>query len=255
MPEMLARYENKYLIDARTMATIRDWARTFCEPDAYGVDGVYGVNSLYLDTTSYTLAHQTLEGIRNRRKFRIRTYGWEATDPVFLEIKARVGTSIIKQRALMDRKYVQPMVTGQLPPDTDYVALKSSHQDDLIRFRNGIDEMDLRPRLWVRYVREAYQSAFGDGARLTFDTALEVQVPDEERPFVPTPEDWCRVPLDGHQNILEMKYNGAFPVWMLRIARSLQLHRLSCSKYVQGAMLTGHLPFATLERGLRWTAF
>lgn len=255
MPEMLARYEFKYLIEAGTMAKIRDWTRTFCEPDAYGVDGLYSVNSLYLDTSTWTLAHQTVDGIRNRYKARIRTYGWTEADPVFLEIKGRVGTSIVKQRALMDRKYVKGMLTGQLPEDGKFVALKASHQDDLVRFRNKVDEADLRPRLWVRYMREAYGSTFGDGARLTFDTALEVQVPREDDPYVPDPEDWITVPLDGPQIILEMKFNGAFPMWMLRLTKAFQLFRVSCSKYCQGAMLTGHLPYASLERGLRWTAF
>lgn len=255
MPEMLARYEFKYLIDAATMAQIRGWTRAFCEPDEYGTDGVYSVNSLYLDTPSWTLAHQTLDGIRNRYKARIRTYGWSETDPVFLEIKGRVGTSIVKQRALMDRKYVHGMLRGELPPDGDFKALKASHQDDLVRFRNKLDESDLRPRLWVRYIREAYGSSYGDGARLTFDSALEVQLPSEDEPYVPDPDDWLSVPLLGPPIILEMKFNGAFPMWMLRLTRTLELYRVSCSKYVQGAELTGHLPFASLERGLRWTAF
>lgn len=255
MPEMLARYEFKYLIDAATMAKIRDWTRAFCEPDTYGTDGIYNVCSLYLDTPSWTLAHQTLEGVRNRYKARIRTYGFAETDPVFLEIKGRVGTSIVKQRALMDRKYVKGILKGELPPDGDFLALKSSHQDDLVRFRNKVDESDLRPRLWVRYIREAYGSTFGDGARLTFDYALDVQQPQEDEPFVPVDEEWITVPLDGPQIILEMKFNGAFPMWMLRMTQALQLQRVSCSKYVQGALMTGHLPFGSLERGLRWTAF
>lgn len=255
MPEMLARYEFKYLIDAATIDRIRDWTRAFCEPDTYGADGIYNVSSLYLDTTTWTLAHQTLEGVRNRYKARIRTYGFTDADPVFLEIKGRVGTSIVKQRALMDRKYVDGMLKGQLPPGGAFTALKSGHQDDLVRFRNKIDEADLRPRLWVRYVREAYGSTYGDGARLTFDSALEVQIPSEDQPYVPTAEEWITVPLDGPQIILEMKFNGAFPMWMLRLTQALQLYRVSCSKYVQGALLTGHVPFGSLERGLRWTAF
>ena len=124
----------------------------------------------------------------------------------------------------------------------------------LIDFRNRMDGGDLRPRLWVAYLREAWGSAFGDGARLTFDWGLRVQPPSIDRPFVPEPDEWVGVPLD-QPCVLELKFNGAFPNWMLRMVRSVGLERNNCSKYLQGALRTGHLPWAALERGRRWTAF
>jgi hypothetical protein len=256
MPEMLARYEFKYLIHPDLIPEIRAWARLYCEPDAYGVDGKYKVSSLYLDTVDWMLARQTLEGVRNRFKLRMRTYGFTEEDPVFLENKGRVGTSILKQRALVDRATARALVDNCPMPERGYPALKASHNDDLIRYRNRVDALDMRPRLWVRYDREAYGSAYGDGARLTFDLALEVQVPTLETPFDPDPDSWQRVPLEvpGYE-ILEMKFNGAFPNWMLRLVHKFGLYRVSCSKYVQGAVLSGHLPWASLERGERWTAF
>lgn len=254
MPEMLARYEFKYLIPWEQIPVIRQWAQTFCEPDPYGVDGRYDVNSLYLDTTDWLLARQTLEGQRNRYKLRMRTYGWTEEDPVFLELKGRVGTSIVKQRALVSRPTAVHISQGDITEEP-LRALKSSHQDDFVRFCNRVDRMDMRPRLWVRYQREAYGSTYGDNARLTFDTSLEVQIPPMDTPFVPDPEQWQSVPLEGGHQILEMKFNGAFPMWMLRLVHSLGLERVSSSKYVQGAVLSGHLPWAALERGERWTAF
>lgn len=255
MPEMLARYEFKYLIPWDQIPVIRDWARTFCEPDAYGIEGRYEVNSVYLDTIDWLLARQTLEGQRNRYKLRMRTYGWTDEDAVFLELKGRVGTSIVKQRALVDRAAAIHIACGDEAPEGGHRALKASHQDDMLRFLNRVDRMDMRPRLWVRYQREAYGSTYGDNARLTFDTGLEVQIPPMDAPFHPEPESWQSVPLEQGKQILELKFNGAFPMWMLRMVHSLGLVRESCSKYVQGAVLTGHLPWASLERGERWTAF
>jgi hypothetical protein len=215
------------------------------------------VSSLYLDTLDWKLARQTLEGVRNRFKLRMRTYGFTEEDPVFLENKGRVGTSILKQRALVDRDTARELVSfAPVMPDAGLHALKTSHQDDMLRFRNQMDLLDMRPRLWVAYDREAWGSAYGDGARLTFDLDLRVQVPPFDTPFDPDPDAWQPVPLElAGKQILEMKFNGAFPNWMLRLVHSFGLNRVSCSKYVQGAVLSGHLPWASQERGERWTAF
>lgn len=251
MPTLRARYEFKYLITEAQVAVIREVARTFCDPDPYGEDGNYQVASLYLDTWDFKLARQTLTGVRNRYKARIRTYGWTDADPCFLEIKERVGTSILKQRALIERAQVHAMLDQQAGP---FHAMKASHQPDLDFFQNRVLLEDLRPRLWVRYFREAYGSRYGDNARLTFDRSLVVQTPDPELPYVPDHDQWTAVPLEGPPTILEMKFDGAHPGWMRDLALGLQLKRVSCSKYMQGVSEAGDVPFSATERGWSWMA-
>lgn len=256
MPSFLARYEFKYLVPPEEVAPIRDIARVYCEPDPYGEEGRYEVNSLYFDDWDWLTARMTLGGARERFKVRIRTYGWADTDAVFLELKDRVGTTILKQRALMDRKYVRALCLGQLPDEgASFPALKESHQPDLEAFRNRLDLLDLRPRLWVRYVREAFGSIYGDGARLTFDSELQVQLPDNDDPYVPDHSQWQDAPWDGPPVMVEMKFNGAFPDWMRWVVHRFGLLRISGSKYVNGALRSGHLPWGSLERSERWTAF
>jgi hypothetical protein len=254
MPEMLARYEFKYLIPRDRIADIRARARMYCEPDPYGKDGVYSVNSLYLDDVDWSLARQTLEGVRNRYKLRMRTYGWTEGDPVFCEIKGRVGTSILKSRALIDRSLATAVATGS-PVAGGVPALKPSHQPDLDRFRNRVDHLDLRSRMWVGYVREAWGSAYGDGARLTFDLDLKGLSADDHSPFEPDHSLWRDVCFDRDEVILELKFNGAFPRWMLQIVHDHGLQRQSVSKYVNCVMLDGQSPWATWERGDQWIAF
>ncbi len=255
MPSLTARYEFKYLITDEQEAWIRQMTKMYCGPDPYGVDGTYNISSLYFDTWDWDLAMQTVEGVRNRYKLRIRTYGFTEIDPVFLEDKSRVGTSILKQRALVDRKFVEAVCRGELPVDECFRALKVDHTDDMNRFRNTMDLVDLRPRLWVAYQREAYGSIYGDGARLTFDRQLRVQSPDVDHPYVPDDAAWQSVVLDGPQTILEMKFNGAFPFWMQRIVHGLRLNRVSCSKYVQGAEQLGDVPWNRVEWRGGWTLY
>lgn len=225
----------------------------FCDHDPYGVDGRYKIWSLYFDTWNWHLAQQTVEGQRNRYKVRMRTYHIHRDADVYCEIKSRVGTSILKLRAKVDRETAVRMARGSTPPEGGYLTLEPSHQADLNRFRDRIDLTDLRPRMWVGYTRQAWLSRYGDGARVTFDTEVVCQVPDAEQPFSAAPGGWRPVVLDGEQQIVELKFNGAFPFWMQRIVRSMGLRRISCSKYLQSAQQAGGVPWAKMEWSERWT--
>lgn len=255
MPAFQARYEFKYLLRPEQEPYVRELARLYCDPDAYGQDGIYDVCSMYLDSWDWKLALQTIEGVRTRTKMRIRTYGFTDDMPVFVENKGRVGTTILKSRALIRREDWAPLVGEGLPPSRGFLALKASHQPDLDEFRNTMDLLDLRPRLWVLYKREAYQSRYGDGARLTFDLDLRVQPTGLIAPDRPDPTAWQRVQLDGPPSILELKFNDAFPAWMQRLVLDMGMQRVSCSKYVQGVQQTGDLPWNHTERSGPWMAF
>lgn len=247
MPDLLARYEFKYLIDEGVAAGIREFVRSYLEPDPYGEDGAYWVNSLYLDTEDWKLARQTIDGVKNRFKLRMRCYQFDDS-PVFCENKGRVGTTIVKTRALCKRVDAETIARNLPPADGRVEAQKPHHQTDLDRFRNLVDLIDARPRLWVRYHREAWVSPYGDGARLTFDRRLQVQVPSEPV-FLPK-MGWFHAVGLPKPTILEIKFNGASPHWMRNLVQMFNLKRLSVAKYVLGAQEVGNLPFnGTVERG------
>lgn len=253
MASLRARYEFKYLITPEQEAWIRELVDMFCEPDRFGDHGRYNIWSLYFDTWDWHLAQQTVEGQRSRYKLRMRTYHLRRDTQVFCEIKSRIGTSILKLRANVDRASAIQIARGQAPPLEGYKALNAEHQADLGRFRDRMDLADLRPRMWVGYERQAWLSKFGDGARVTFDSQVICQVPDPDRPFETSDGAWQPVILDGEQQILELKFNGAFPSWMQRIVRSMGLRRVSCSKYLQSAQQAGDVPWAQMEWRERWT--
>jgi hypothetical protein len=250
MSTFAARYEFKYLITEAQADWAGKVADFYCEKDRFGDDGVYEVSSLYFDTVDWLTALATVEGVRERFKVRIRTYGFEDKDPVFLEDKSRVGTTILKRRAMVERDFAHPICTGLVPKS---VAEDCKDPISVAHFRNLVDELDMRPKLWVRYQREAWASAYGDNARMTFDRYLEVQLPGDVRPFEPTKENWTTVPLNGPPTILELKFSGAAPGWMFRIIHGLQIQRVSCSKYVQGVEQLIEQPWAETDGGRPWT--
>ncbi|MCB9673981.1 MAG: polyphosphate polymerase domain-containing protein [Alphaproteobacteria bacterium] len=226
-----ARYEFKYVVPPEVADAIRERTAVWMERDAFGDDGTYRVTSLYLDRWDRMLARQTWEGVRERFKLRLRYYD-HATDIFWAEVKLRVGKSIAKLRDVVPLEEALSLASGMpLPPDLAAAG----------RFRMLSEKIDAQPALWVRYQREAWVSPWGDGARLTFDSELEVQPPTGVAR--PVHDEWRTVDLDAPV-IVEMKFNGAFPRWMQHIAEGLELSRTSCSKYAQGVELVGERPWA-----------
>ncbi|MEZ4318502.1 MAG: polyphosphate polymerase domain-containing protein [Myxococcota bacterium] len=226
-----ARYEFKYVVDTDVAAAISHRAAMWMERDAFGDDGSYRVTSLYLDRWDWMLARQTWEGVRERFKLRLRYYDHDA-DVYFAEVKLRIGKSIAKIRDVVPYEVARALAEGAPLPEG---------APEAPRFRALAEKIDAQPRLWVRYMREAWVSPWGDGSRLTFDTQLEVQSPlGSERPL---PQEWRYVDLTNPV-VVEMKFNGAFPLWMQQVTEALGLERTSCSKYAQGAELLGDAPWA-----------
>ncbi len=228
---MLARYEFKYLLEPFQEGFVRDIASAFMEPDPHGAR--YSVYSLYFDSLDWWAADTVLDGILLREKLRIRTYGFDGKQPWFLEIKRRIGSSILKDRAMVPPAIPQRVVRG-LPVEPELIErCRERDRPAVLKFLKEIDLLGMFPRLWVAYTREPWVSPFGDGARLTFDRDLSIQPVTEATLDRPDPALWVRTPLE-HPTILEMKFNGASPAWMQRIVHQLGLQRISVSKYVTG---------------------
>jgi len=249
-----ARYEFKYLITPWQQDEIRPIVSAMMDHDPYAPDGVYSVYSLYFDDPTWKCARATLEGLRERFKLRIRTYGFTPDFPVFVEDKGRIGTSIVKRRALIDRETVRGICRGEIEPPGGYGTRNDRDARTVHRFRNLVDGLRMVPRLWVGYEREPYVSPYGDGSRLTFDRELHVQAPSGPDIYEPLDDAWVPVPLD-QPIILEMKFNGAFPRWMQSIVHALQLRRTSCSKYTLGAVQVWESPWSRPQWSTAWTQY
>lgn len=232
---MNGRYEMKYPLDLAQADVALKWAQSFCVPDAFGDAGRYEVISLYFDTRDDRLMTSTLEGFRDRFKVRVRAYSREERAPLFAEIKRRLGRVVAKERARGTRDAIRALLHGQ-------AALLEPLDRGLV-FRSLVERLALRPRVWVRYQRQAFTSAFGDGARLTVDDRIEAQIPSLDDPLYPSPELWVPVPTD-QPRLLELKYHGAFPAWMDRLVGAIGVRRSSFSKYARAAQ--------AVPRGVVW---
>ena len=227
---MLAcRYEMKYIIDEIRAAGIVRYVRPFLQPDRYSKlqrGGMYPIVSLYLDAPDLQLCRESLTGVKNRFKLRIRSYTDEPEYPRFLEIKRRINTVIFKSRARVADQDVPILLQGRsLPPQgytTDEAAL-SQFQYYLTTIRGG-------PVVLVRYLRQAFEGTSEDRVRVTFDRELCYKVTDEPRVRLGG-SGWQHHALTTGYTILEIKFTDRYPAWLTRLVREFDLEVTPVSKY------------------------
>jgi len=95
------RYEAKYVVHPSLIPQIRDYIRPFCELDEHcrGSTPEYTITTLQLDSTNMALHYAKLWDFVDRFKLRVRTYDPIGSSPVFMEVKAKFRTTVVKYRS------------------------------------------------------------------------------------------------------------------------------------------------------------
>jgi hypothetical protein len=229
-----SRFELKYIIDENCARGIRQFISSHLEPDSYArpdMDNAYPISSLYLDNSGLTLFGQTVQGMKNRFKLRIRFYDDDPSHPAFLEIKRRVTDVIKKERATVTRDAVRRVLRGD-GPRLEYLKGDPTNPKSgsaLQNFCHLCQSIDARGMVYVSYVREAYVSPNSDQVRVTFDRQLLGSPYEQGSPLqLPTQGAWP----DVGGVILELKFTDRFPPWMREVVQAFNLQRTSVPKYI-----------------------
>lgn len=222
------RFECKYLVPEAVAQRIARSAAPFLTPDPYAAKRpgyTYPISTLYLDSEDLRLYRETREGQRTRFKLRIRAYSDDADAPLLFEIKRRADGIVRKWRSVVPRPALPALVAGrqiELPGVRDQQRL---WLDEFVRLMLAVRA---RPRVLVRYDREAYLGVTGPDVRVTFDRRLQAAT-----------QDRAEVRMGGagfrsvgeRQVILELKFNDRCPAWLLQLVKRFELRRTSYSKY------------------------
>lgn len=233
--ESVSRYEAKFLIPEVMVDPIREHIQAMCSPDPYtGPDGLYMVNNLYFDTLDLRFYHDTRFKQYVRFKPRIRFYGMELGEFVWLEVKHKLRNVTWKVRRRTDSA-ILPRCFDTLPFPTDgRDNITDSFEDIVLRY-------NAKPILQVRYVREAWVSDIDTYGRITFDHALTSKtlygadslIADDT--FLPF-DDAISTGFRGDESpvVLEIKTNVDVPLWVVGMIRMFGLKRVGFSKYCNG---------------------
>lgn len=233
---MPLRYERKYLVPIDALDTFRDEISPFVRPDTFADCSKgypeYTVRSIYLDRYKKEAIRDKLDGLRDRKKLRIRGYNFREEDSkVFLEIKNKIADRIFKNRALIPFNHLEDVMNFG---DFSFWDEKShrKYHDDAVKFLYNVKRFNMFPVNLIVYDREPYQGKIDPGVRITFDKNIRSTL---NPAFSELYDDiGYEYPWKNHF-ILEIKYFDApMPSWAKSIVHRYELKAEALSKYVEG---------------------
>ncbi len=227
------RLEYKFLVNNEQLNLIRKKISPFVKLDPYVKDtndNEYTVRSIYFDSSNFDFYHEKIDGIKIRKKLRIRGYNNPSeNDLVFLEIKNKYDNFIGKNRApillhdlgkLLKTKSVE---TYALTNN----GFANSIQDGE-KFFHHIIRNGLKPTILIVYEREAFFSKFDSSLRITFDKNLRYfENPRINNLYSDKDLEYAT----PNHFVLEIKFNNGYPKWVQDIIQEFELARRSVSKY------------------------
>lgn len=228
------RFEHKYMLSEFQAQAIRQVVASRLDIDENGVgkpNFSYPVHSLYLDSPDLYTFWSTINGDKNRFKLRLRFYNDDPESPVFFEIKRRVNSCILKQRAGVKKHAVARLLNGHLPAPSDLLSNSAKSLAAAERFLLLVGQIHAVPQAHVCYLREAYVDTLTDNVRVTFDRKVMTE-PRSVPVFTTTMKDPSR-PF-GDRVILELKFTDRYPGWMRELVEDFHLMQCGAAKYCEG---------------------
>lgn len=211
------RREQKYMLSADQRQALEAAMRKYMEPDKYARSDI---RNIYYDTPDHRLVRRSLEKPAYKEKLRLRSYGTASgSDTVFLEMKKKYKGVVYKRRVELPQGVAM-----------DYMADKAARLDagqigrEIDYFKDFYQT--LQPSLYLSYDRLAWHSA-DDSLRITLDWNICYRTRDMDLSKEPGGEQL----LPEGMSLLEIKAEGAMPLWLAQLLSRAQIRQVSFSKY------------------------
>jgi hypothetical protein len=221
------RYEIKYLMPESSLPELRHrlTARMTVDSNMGGKPG--RISSLYYDTRDLRFYWEKIEGLKFRRKLRIRAYGEPETidddTTVFVEIKQRTNRVTQKRRVALPYRSARLLCVGQPVPEG--IDVRPEFANEVLTM---VAALDLQPTAVTTYLRESYIGVDADiGMRITLDH----RVCGRDRDFDLSIASTNRFLIPQHLAIVEIKANERVPTWFTDLAAEFELTTVRISKY------------------------
>jgi len=229
----MPRFEYKYNIPFGYLNSLRNDVLPYLIYDSFASkrpNKEYTVRSLYLDSHKLITYNEKLDGVKDRKKFRIRCYNEQNEySKVFLEIKRKDVDHIMKDRAKVKYTSLEKFLySGDMSLIESSGTSSSIKKDNARKFMYYFHYHILQPAVLVNYEREALECKFGSGLRVTFDKNVRAKkAVDYKNLFT---DDGFKAALKDHF-VLEVKFHRVLPNWMPRVLRKYNIIRESSPKY------------------------
>ncbi|MDY6877458.1 MAG: polyphosphate polymerase domain-containing protein [Chloroflexota bacterium] len=233
------RFELKYLLSWEDAERLKQDLEQYLQPDTYGDSrGAYALSSLYYDTADYCFYWEKVEGIKFRRKLRIRHYeGRAALTPetqVFVEVKQRLNRVTQKRRVLLPYRDALELCNHRTIPQhapRDRAVIAEIHAMTW--------QYNLRPTCITSYMRQAFVGSDYDiGLRVTFDTNIRYRAKDLQLHS----KKIGSFMLSPQRVIMEIKVNERVPYWITELVAEHNFALIRISKYCTSLKVAARVP-------------
>jgi len=211
------RIEKKYLLNEDTYSKLVNTISSHIIPDKYGK---YTIESLYLDTPNNELIRNSIEAINYKEKLRLRSYGTpNKNDKVFLEIKKKFDGVVYKRREKMSIDEAKNFIRNKKKPFNSQII---NELDYSLKRYDGIDGACV-----LSYEREAFSAKDDESLRITFDRNIRYRFYNLD---LSKGSDGKHL-LKDDEVLMEIKTNGAMPLYLAHTLNELNIVPTSFSKY------------------------
>lgn len=228
------RFEIKYLLDPDGLARLREALLPRMARDPHQSVPTR-ITSLYYDTRDLRFYWEKIDGLRFRRKLRVRAYGPpEAIDDstkVYVEIKQRVNRVTQKRRVALLYPLARMLCDERLDPGCSAEA-----QPFVSEVLTLVHSLDLQPTAITTYFRDGY---VGVGADLGLRVTVDQGVSGRDRDFYLGAVTAQKPILPPHISVLEVKANERVPTWFTDLAAQQNLSTVRTSKYCRAVEAYG----------------
>lgn len=216
------RHELKYQIGLADYYALRNRLRPVMKLDPHtGNEGLYTIRSVYFDNYNDKALREKVDGVQLREKFRIRYYNDDFSF-ITLEKKIKHNDLCMKVDARITKEEYKRILRE---PGSWMLA----HKEELVKeLYCKMKIQQLRPRVFVSYVREPYIYEAGN-VRVTFDSQIRTSLFQQDfAKGLRSDISATNLPTD---RILEVKFDEYLPGVIACLIQTGVLRQQAFSKY------------------------
>ena len=220
------RKEKKYLITSEQRDKLLKILPSYMTFDEYCQNGrMYTVNNIYFDTNTYDVIRYSLSKPTYKSKLRIRSYVTCAkdNDEVFLEMKKKISGIVNKRRIVGNLLDIENYLLTRTRP----INLTIQQNQVLNEIDYLLDNNDIKAMVYLTYKRIALFGKDDSSLRVTIDEDILARDYDLSLRY----DRYGQALLPDGYYLMEIKINGAFPLWLAHILTELKIYPTSFSKY------------------------
>ena len=196
---MRLRHEWKHVINDADRLMLETRLDAIMERDAHATEGSYTVRSLYFDTPRDRALREKLDGVANREKFRIRSYGRDLSF-ITLEKKVKRNSLGFKMKAPLSASQTARIIDGDIDwmIESDYPLIRELYCKMTLE--------RLEPKTVVEYDRVPFVVEEGN-TRVTLDSRLRTTAGHTD--FLDL--DYPMISVNPSISVLEVKWDEFLP--------------------------------------------